>query len=139
MAGTVAYRGDTVDHDYSHAYITDRRRLESQTSEESEWGPIRGKFTRNELTAVTPMGTNAAGTTDLSHLWTDDVLYSTNTRTETCPFPFISYILPTTRSRVNMFQQPPDREVQHPPKTVFAGCPMNATEKYVETLKGCNF
>ena len=123
MAGTVAYRGDTVDHDHSHAYITDRRRLESQTRS-SEWGPIRGKFTRNELTAVTPMGasiagTDAAETTDLSHLWADDVLQSTNVRAETCPFPFISYILPATRSRT-VWQQPQDREVQQPPKTVFS-------------------
>ena len=122
MAGTVAYRGDTIDHDHSHAYITDRRCLVSQTRS-SEWGPIRGKFTRNELTAVTPTGasiagTDAAATTDLSDLWADDVLQSTNVGAETCPFPFISYILPATRSRV--WQQPQNQEVQRPPKTIFS-------------------
>ena len=120
MAGTATYRGNTADHDHSHAYITDRRHLESQTNEESEWGPIREKFTRNELTAVTPMGTSEAGTNYLAHLWTDDVLKSTDARKETCPFPFISYILPTTRSRGSMSQQPPDQEVQQPPRTMFA-------------------
>ena len=119
MAGIATYRGNTADYDQSHAYITDRRHLESQINEESEWGPIRAKFTRQELAAVTPMGMdlNEAGVNYLAHMWTDDVLKSTDARKETCPFPFISYILPTTRSRGNMSQQPPDQEVQQPPRT----------------------
>ena len=95
------YRGNTADYDQSHAYITDRRHLESQTNEESEWGPVRARFTRQELAAVTPMGEdlNEAGANYLAHMWTDGVLNGTDERKETCPFPFISYILPTTRSR----------------------------------------
>ena len=50
MAGTATYRVATADYEHTHAYITDRRYLESQTNEESEWGPVREKFSRNHDT-----------------------------------------------------------------------------------------
>ena len=67
------------------------------------------------------MDLSEAGVNYLAHMWTDDVLKSTDERKETCPFPFISYILPTTRSRGSMSsRQPPNQEVQQPPRTMFA-------------------
>ena len=103
MVGIATYRGNTADYEQSHAYITDRRNLESQDNADSEWGPVKARCTRAEVAAVTPMGdVNEAGLDYLSHLWTPAVLQSTDESKETCPFPFISYILPTTRSRGTM-------------------------------------
>ena len=70
MAGTASYRVTTADYEHMHAYITDRRYLESQTNEESEWGPVREKFSRNLLAAMTPMGEDLTneGINYLSHL-----------------------------------------------------------------------
>ena len=122
MVGTATYRGNTADYEQSHAYITDRRHLESQNNAESEWGPVKARFARPELAAVTPMGDlNEAGVNYLAHMWTPEVLQSTDETKETCPFPFISYILPTTRSRGSMTTgQPPNQAAQQPPRTMFA-------------------
>ena len=122
MAGTASYRVTTADYEHTHAYITDRRYLESQTNEESEWGPVREKFSRNLLAAMTPLGDDLTneGINYLSHMWEDEVLKSTDAGKETCPFPFISYLLPFTRRRNNMSQQPQDQEAQQAPKTMFA-------------------
>ena len=75
MVGTATYRGNTADYEQSHAYITDRRHLESQNNAESEWGPVKARFARPELAAVTPMGDiNEAGLNYLAHMWTPEVL-----------------------------------------------------------------
>ena len=77
MAGTASYRVTTADYEHTHAYITDRRYLESQTNEESEWGPVREKFSRNLLAAMTPLGDDLTneGMNYLSHMWEDKVTW----------------------------------------------------------------
>ena len=124
MAGTATYRVTTTDYEQTHAYITDRRHLESQTDVNSEWGPIREKFSRNQLAAMTTLGEDLTreGIEYLSHMWEPEVLESTDEDKETCPFAFVSYLLPVTRRRNNMTdtQRPQGQEEQQAPARMFA-------------------
>ena len=91
---------------------------------DSEWGPVREKFSRNQLAAMTPLGADLTreGMDYLSHMWEPEVLESTDEEKETCPFPFISYLLPVTRRRNNMTdtQRPQNQEEQPAPAKMFA-------------------
>ena len=101
MAGTATYRVTTTDHEQTHAYITDRRYLESQVDVNSIWGPVRGKFSRAQLAAMTALGADLSndGIEYMNHMWTPEVLNSTDEEKEACPFVFLNFLLPATRQK----------------------------------------